>query len=164
MPDLARPVRTLACLAGLFASPAALAPRALAADPAQAHRQPEVAVTMVAPGVALRELIGRGTSAPDSRSSMVSIARFDLTPGHGSAWSHNKVGEEAFLVLAGHGTVWIGEQPRRVGPGDYVLVQPSTVRSVRADRGEALSFYAITSPAWSQSDDVLVAAPAGVPR
>lgn len=159
MPQPARHVRIVACLAGLLASP-----HALAAGTEQGHRQSEVAATMVAPGVALRELIGRGTSAPDSRSSLVSVARFDLTPGHGSAWSHNRVGEEAFLVVAGHGTVWIGSQPRQVGPGDYILVRPSMARSVRADRGEALSFYAITSPAWSQADDVSTAAPAGSPR
>ena len=145
-------------LAGLLASWGALA-----ADAPQASRQQLMSETVTAPGVALRELIGRHAAAPDDRSSLVSVALFRLQPGHGSAWSHNRAGEDAFLVLTGQGTIWIGAGPRRVGPGSYSLVQPATVRSVRADRGEALAYDAITAAAWSQTDDLLVAPPAGAP-
>lgn len=115
------------------------------------------------PGVMLREMIGRGT-ALDSRSRFASVAWFRLLPGRASAWSHNRQGEEAFLVLTGKGSVWIGNRSQPVGPGSYILVQPAMVRSIRADRGQALEFYAITAPAWSRSDDVLVAPPSGAPQ
>lgn len=150
----------VALLAMLSPSPAARA----AADPPQVRRQQDQPATTVSPGVLLRELIGRGPSAVDPRSQLLSVAWFRLEPGRSSAWSHNKQGEEAFLVLTGHGTVWTGSQAQAIGPGSYVLVQPATVRSVRADRGEPVTFYAITAPAWSRSDDVLVQPPPGAKR
>ncbi|WP_201313216.1 hypothetical protein [Dyella sp. EPa41] len=40
----------------------------------------------------------------------------------------------------------------------------AVVRSIRASKGETLKFYAITTPAWSKEDDVLVPAPGGAPK
>ena len=117
-----------------------------------------------AAGVTLRVLIGRDGASPDVRSKLASIALFHLDAGSGSAWSHNRVGEESFFFLSGHGTLWTDGHQQMVGPGSYVLVRPSTVRSVRADSGEPLDYYAVTAPAWSKKDDVLVAAPAASAR
>lgn len=117
----------------------------------------------VSEGVQLKELTGRVAPA-GARSRQGSVALFQLAAGKASAWSHNKVGEESFFVLEGHGEVWVDGKAHPVGPGDYILVQPQSVRSIRASRGEALRFYAITTPAWSQDDDVLVPAPAGAPK
>ena len=158
-----RSSRTAGAMALLAVLSPSLGARA-AAGPPQVRQQEDQPATTVSPGVVLRELIGRGASAADPRSRLLSVAWFRLEPGRSSAWSHNKRGEEAFLVLAGHGTVWIDSQAQAIGPGSYVLVQPAAVRSVRADRGEAVTFYAITAPAWSRSDDVLVQPPPGAGR
>lgn len=123
--------------------------------------QDRVAPITVAPGVAVRELTGRGGAA---RSAQGSVALFRLEPGRASAWSHNRAGEESFFVLKGHGEVWTGNVAQAVGPGSFILIQPAVVRSIRASKGEALEFYAVTTPAWSREDDVLVAAPDGAPR
>jgi mannose-6-phosphate isomerase-like protein (cupin superfamily) len=40
--------------------------------------------------------------------------------------------------------------------GSVIDVEASMVRSVRADEQAVLEFYAVTSPAWSPSDDVHV--------
>lgn len=150
-------IRPIAVLAILFASCSANA-----ADLPTVRRQQDLPATMAGPGVMLREMIGLG-AAPGSRSQRVSVAWFRLLPGRASAWSHNRQGEEAFLVLTGTGSVWIGNRSQPVGPGSYVLVQPAMIRSIRADRGQALEFYAITAPAWRRTDDVLVAPPSGAP-
>ncbi|PPC74005.1 hypothetical protein C4K68_28215 [Pokkaliibacter plantistimulans] len=114
----------------------------------------------VAPGVQLKELTGR-VAPLGARSELGSVALFQLAPGSASAWSHNKEGEESFFVLKGHGEIRTGSDVQPIGPGDYILIPPHVVRSISASRGEVLEFYAITTPAWSQDDDVLVAPPEG---
>lgn len=134
-----------------------------ATEPARVIHPADLPAVTVAEGVQLKELTGRVAPA-GARSSQGSVALFELAPGKASAWSHNKVGEESFFVLEGHGEVWVDGKPHALGPGDYILVQPQSVRSIRASKGEPLKFYAITTPAWSQDDDVLVPAPAGAPK
>jgi mannose-6-phosphate isomerase-like protein (cupin superfamily) len=123
----------------------------------------DIPLITVSPGVELRELIGR-SAIRGAKTDQASVALFHLNVGRASAWSYNKVGEESFLVLKGHGEVWMGNRAYVVRPGSFILVPPSVVRSVRASRGEALEFYAITTPAWTSADDVLTTAPAGVPQ
>jgi mannose-6-phosphate isomerase-like protein (cupin superfamily) len=142
---------------------------ALASVPAMAQELPSVLhsdslpLITAAPGVTLRELSGR-TAPAGARSDKVSVALFYLEPGKASAWSHNKLGEESFFVLSGEGEVWTDGKVQPVKPGSYIVIQPSTVRSIRASKGVPLTFYAITSPAWSSDDDVLTTAPAGAPK
>jgi predicted cupin superfamily sugar epimerase/mannose-6-phosphate isomerase-like protein (cupin superfamily) len=108
------------------------------------------------PPLELREIVGR--TAP-ARSERLSVAFFRLQPGAASALSYNRQGEEIFIVTGGRGDVLRGSESVPVGPGSVVDVEPPVHRSVRADRGETLEFYAITSPAWSPEDDVPVAKP-----
>jgi mannose-6-phosphate isomerase-like protein (cupin superfamily) len=123
----------------------------------------DIPLIMVSPGVELKELIGR-SGKPGAKTEQASVAFFHLNVGRASAWSYNKVGEESFLVLKGHGEVWMGNKAHAVRPGSFVLVPPGVVRSVRASKGEVLEFYAITTPAWTSADDVLTTAPIGAPQ
>jgi mannose-6-phosphate isomerase-like protein (cupin superfamily) len=132
---------------------------ASAQNPAVQQTRQVPAVT-VSPGVILRELTGR-TAPGSARSEKCSVAFFHLEPGRASAWSYNKIAEESFFILKGHGDVWAANQGQAVGPGSFILVPPGVVRSVRASRGEALEFYAVTSPAWSKEDDFMAEAPSG---
>jgi len=122
-----------------------------------------VPLVVVSPGVELKELIGRNATS-GAKTDRASVALFRLNAGRASAWSYNKVGEESFLILKGHGEVWVGNRPRLVRHGSFILVPAGVARSVRAARGSPLEFYAITAPAWSSEDDVLTAAPAGAPQ
>jgi mannose-6-phosphate isomerase-like protein (cupin superfamily) len=132
---------------------------ARAVDPAVMETG-EVRAVTVSPGVILKELTGR-TAAGSARSERCSVAFFHLEPGRSSAWSFNKIAEESFFILKGHGKVWTGNHGQAVGPGAFIVVPPKVVRSVRASEGEALEFYAVTSPAWSPQDDFMAPAPAG---
>lgn len=132
--------------------------------PAQTAFHPDdLPLVTVSPGVQLKELTGR-SAVPGAKSDQASVAFFRLEPGRASAWSHNKVGEESFFVLKGRGEVWTGNKPQPVRPGSFILIPASVVRSIRASQGEALEFYAITTPAWTRDDDVLTTAPAGAPK
>ncbi len=128
-----------------------------------ARQTDEVPAIVVSPGVILKELTGRNAEG-SAKSERNSVAFFHLEPGRASAWSFNKLGEESFFILKGHGEIWTGGHAQAVSPGSFVLVPPSVVRSVRANRDEALEFYAVTTPAWSQEDDVLTTAPEGAPK
>jgi len=123
----------------------------------------DLPVITVAPGVLLKELTGR-SAVPGAKTDQGSVAFFHLEPGRASAWSHNKVGEESFFILKGHGEVWTGSKAHAVRPGSFILIPPSVVRSIRASKGEALEFYAITTPAWTSDDDLLTTAPEGAPK
>ena len=122
----------------------------------------ELSFVQVSEGVRLKELTGRAAPV-GAKSTLGSVALFELDPGRASAWSHNKVGEESFFILDGHGEVWADGVAHPVGPGDCILIPPAVVRSIRASKGEMLKFYAVTTPAWSKEDDVLVPAPEGAP-
>lgn len=141
----------------------ALLPSSPRAENPQVLHPDEVPTFTVAPGVQLKELMGR-SATKDAKTDRTSVALFELAPGSASAWSHNKVGEESFFILRGHGEVWTGNHAQAVRPGSFVLIPPGVVRSIRASKGEVLEFYAITTPAWSMEDDVHVPAPEGAPK
>jgi mannose-6-phosphate isomerase-like protein (cupin superfamily) len=152
-----------ALLAAMAATGAMTSNTGRAAEAPKAISPDSLPFVQVSEGVRLKELTGR--AAPTgARSTLGSVALFELDPGHASAWSHNKAGEESFFILEGHGEVWTGSTAHAVGPGDYILIPPAVVRSIRASKGEVLKFYAITTPAWSKDDDVLVPAPVGAPK
>ena len=137
--------------------------RLAAAETATVRHPDELPPIAVSPGVILKELTGRSATGP-MKSDRCSVAYFVLEPGRASAWSFNKVGEESFFILNGHGEVWTGGEAHAVRPGSFILVPATVVRSVRASQGETLEFYAVTAPAWSSDDDVITTAPVGAPR
>jgi predicted cupin superfamily sugar epimerase/mannose-6-phosphate isomerase-like protein (cupin superfamily) len=118
------------------------------------HRPPAAAAAPAAPPpLELQEIVGRTAK---EHSERVSVAFFRLQPGAGSALSYNHEGEEIFIIVSGHGGVIRGSECLPVGPGSVVNLEPSAHRSVRADAGEVVEFYAVTAPAWSPQDDVHV--------
>ncbi len=132
----------------------AVATPALAAAKELTVFAPEVVppVTM-APGVVLRELIGRVGQA---RTERVSVARFLLQPGKTSGESFNKVGEEFFLIIAGRGTALVAGETTPVQAGSVVVMRPGVAHALTAAADSTLEFYAITSPAFSPADYVPV--------
>jgi mannose-6-phosphate isomerase-like protein (cupin superfamily) len=136
---------------------------AFAAEPVPALHPDDLPPITVSPGVILKELTGRSAPA-GAKSDRCSVAFFHLEPGKASAWSYNKLGEESFFILKGQGEVWTGGRAQTVRPGSFILIPATVVRSIRASQGEALEFYAITAPAWAQSDDILTTAPIGAPK
>lgn len=127
-----------------------------AAKPAAApgpmvFQQDEAPAVEVSPGVTLRELLGRAGKA---QSEDCSIAFFQLAPGRSTGTSYCRVAAEVFLVLAGTGTVHLGERREPVRPGSVVVIPPGERHALVAGEGDRLDFYAISSPAFSPADYV----------
>jgi predicted cupin superfamily sugar epimerase/mannose-6-phosphate isomerase-like protein (cupin superfamily) len=111
----------------------------------------------VGAGVRLQELVGR--VAPLANSSAVSIAKFNLLPGHSSGTSFNRRSQEVFLVIDGTGAVHMGDQVTAVNTGSTVFIPAGEVHSIQADPHSTLRFYAISAPAFSPEDYVVLQAP-----
>jgi predicted cupin superfamily sugar epimerase/mannose-6-phosphate isomerase-like protein (cupin superfamily) len=140
--------------AELATRPATVAPVPSAAPPSPAVFAAEsVAKITVAPGVELRELTGRVARA---KTDDYSIARFTLAAGHGTGTSYNKVGEEVFLILSGRGAVVVGTEASPVVAGSVVVLKPQVRHSLTAAVDSTLEFDAITVPAFSPDDYVLL--------
>ena len=76
-----------------------------------------------------------------------SIARARVTPGTATRW-HRLVGTtERYVVIAGEGSVEVGDFPRqRVGPGDVVLIPPGCRQRITNTGSLDLVFLAICTP------------------
>jgi predicted cupin superfamily sugar epimerase/quercetin dioxygenase-like cupin family protein len=114
----------------------------------------DVAAVSVSAGVELKELVGR--VARDAQSANVSVAEFTLAPGHGTAASFNRQAEEVFLVTAGSGHVRLGERVLPVMPDSSVFIPARVIHAIEADAQGPLSFVAISAPAFTPEDYVLV--------
>ena len=140
--------------AELATRPAAVPTAAVAAPAAvlpTVFTPESIAAIAVAPGVDLRELVGRVSKA---KSEQLSVARFVLAAGKGTGSSHTKVAEEIFLIISGRGTVVVSGEESPVHAGSVVLLKPGVSHSLTAAADSALEFYAITSPAFSPDDYV----------
>lgn len=135
------------------APPAAAGTAAMPAPSPTVFATADVAAVEIAPGVTLRELIGRQAHA---RSADYSVARFTLAPGKSTGRSYNRVGEEFFLIVAGRGTVELDGTRAAVAAGSVVVIKPGVKHALDASAHEGLDFYAVTLPAFSPDDYVRV--------
>jgi predicted cupin superfamily sugar epimerase/mannose-6-phosphate isomerase-like protein (cupin superfamily) len=114
----------------------------------------DVAAQTVAPGVTLKELVGQ--KSPLALTARLSVARFTLAPGHSSGTSYNHRSEEVFLVVSGSGQVHLRAETKPVGPGSTVFIPATVPHSIEANPGNDLVFLAISAPAFTPEDYVLV--------
>lgn len=76
-----------------------------------------------------------------------SIAEARVTPGTSTRWHRLKGTTERYVLLAGEGSVEVGELgPQRVGPGDVVLIPPGCQQRISNTGSIDLVFLAICTP------------------
>jgi mannose-6-phosphate isomerase-like protein (cupin superfamily) len=114
----------------------------------------DVAEVTVSPGFSLQELGGR--LARDAKTSSLSIAKFTLAPGRTSGTSFNHRAKEVFVVTDGTGRVHLADRVIAVSRDSIVFIPAEVVHSIEADTSTLLSFYAISAPAFTPEDYVLV--------
>lgn len=114
----------------------------------------EAAGVEIAPGVSLRELVGR-TSA--TRTEALSLARFRLAPGAGTGSSRYLGADEFFLILSGTGVMTLGEARHPVGPGALVVIARGQPHALEADAAGPLEFFAVIAPAFNSAHYVPLA-------
>jgi hypothetical protein len=113
-----------------------------------------VAAVSVSAGVELRELVGR--VAREAQSANLSVAAFTLAPGRGTGASFNRQAEEVLLITAGSGRVRLGEKVLPVTQDSSVFIPARVIHAIEADAQAPLSFVAISAPAFTPEDYVLV--------
>jgi mannose-6-phosphate isomerase-like protein (cupin superfamily) len=104
--------------------------------------------------VGLRELVGR--VARDARSASLSVAEFSLGRGRATAMSYNRKSEEVLLVASGAGSVRMNGVETAVHAGSTVFVPPRAAHAIAAAADQTLVFYAISAPAFTPDDYVIV--------
>ncbi|NGY04710.1 cupin domain-containing protein [Solimonas terrae] len=93
----------------------------------------------------------------------LSIARARVSPGETTRWHRLHGIAERYLIVAGRGTVEVGElAPTSVVPGDVVVIPPGLRQRIRDDGDEDLLFLAMCTPrfVWSAYEDIDAAQPA----
>ncbi|MEO0054699.1 MAG: hypothetical protein RLZZ50_646 [Verrucomicrobiota bacterium] len=106
----------------------------------------EGAQIQVAPGVSLRELLGRTGVA---RTEAVSVARFRLEAGASSGSSRYLGCDEFFLVLSGTGVATLNGMTMSVGPGSVVVIARGDPHELKADATGPLEFLTVLAPAFN---------------
>ncbi len=139
----------------LTAPPADAAPSEAAVEstPPRPFQTQAIAANELAPGVSLRELIGRTAAVPREDYS---VAHFSLEAGKGTGQSYNRAGKEFFIVTAGAGTVVVDGTESPVSTGSIVVLDPDVKHAILAGADQSLEFYAVTVPAFSPEDYVPV--------
>lgn len=132
---------------------AALTRREFTTRPLQAYSVGKIPAVDMSPGLKLREVVGRVASAHSERCS---VAYFTLEAGRHTATSLNRTAEEYFVITEGTGSVRVGSQEVAVEPGSVVVIPPEAPHSLRAAETAGLHFYAISAPAFTPEDYVVV--------
>jgi hypothetical protein len=84
------------------------------------------------------------------------VAAFTLAPGRSMPPSLNKVSKEVLLITQGAGTVVLGSTPQAVAAGSVVMIEPQLRHAISAAADSALSFYAVSLPAFSPEEYVIL--------
>ena len=100
----------------------------------------------LAPGMSLRELVGRSGAA---RAEAVSLARFRLDPGCSSGSSRYLGGYEYFIVLSGRGRATLDASDHPVEPGAVVVIPRGLPHAMIAAPDSPLEFLAVLAPAFN---------------
>lgn len=76
-----------------------------------------------------------------------SIAQARVAPGKTTRWHRLTGTTERYVILAGEGTVEVGDLPlHRVGPGDVVIIPPDCRQRIKNTGSGDLVFLAICTP------------------
>jgi predicted cupin superfamily sugar epimerase len=156
-PAFARDIERLTRAEFAVSKPATLQPAAAgAADGARAGAflDSDIPAQLASPGVSFKELVGE--KSPLATTPRVSVAQFTLAPGRGTGTSFNHRSQEVFVVLSGAGHLKLGADATQVGPGSTVFIPAMQPHSMEADSNSSLLFLAISAPAFTPEDYVLV--------
>jgi mannose-6-phosphate isomerase-like protein (cupin superfamily) len=97
----------------------------------------------------------------DFGSSHLAITWVECEPGSQQDLHAHPESEQAYVIVAGKGTMIVAAEERAVDPGTLVFIPPRTDHAIRADRGERLIYVSATSPpfgaqvgrgAWEPTD------------
>jgi mannose-6-phosphate isomerase-like protein (cupin superfamily) len=106
-------------------------------------------------GSEIRELLARRNSSIRNQS----LAEARVAPGQTTTPHYHPRTEEIYYILSGEGQMRIGDEARRVGPGDAIAIPPGERHQITNTGREMLKFLCCCAPGYEHDDTVLVEAP-----
>jgi mannose-6-phosphate isomerase-like protein (cupin superfamily) len=102
-----------------------------------------------------------GEKSPLAHTPALSVAQFTLAPGRSTGTSFNHHSQEVFVVLSGAGQVKLQAGATQtdatpVAPGSTVFIPAMQPHSIEAAADSSLVFLAISAPAFTPEDYVLM--------
>ena len=108
---------------------------------------------MTKDGSEIRELLAHRNSCIRNQT----LAEARLSPGCATTLHYHVRTEEIYYVLAGSGTMRLGEEVCQVGPGDAVAIPPGAPHQITNHGAGELRFLCCCAPGYEHEDTVLVA-------
>ena len=103
-------------------------------------------------GSEIRELLAHRNSSIRNQS----LAEARVAPGQTTAPHYHPRTEEIYYILSGEGQMRIGDEVRRVGPGDAIAIPPGETHQITNTGSETLRFLCCCAPGYEHEDTVLV--------
>jgi len=100
----------------------------------------------------LRELLSGLRDEVECRHSIA----YAKVPVGQTTWKHALKTTEIYYIVAGKGTMYIGEEIEEVGPRDTIYIPPNAVQCIENIGDTELEFLAIVDPAWRAEDEVII--------
>ncbi|KKW41712.1 MAG: hypothetical protein UY92_C0014G0037 [Candidatus Magasanikbacteria bacterium GW2011_GWA2_56_11] len=97
----------------------------------------------------LRELLH---PEKDDLELRYSLAHAVVKPGK-TSYPHKLKTSEVYYILEGEGVMQIGEESKKVCPGQAVYIPPNTQQYIRNSGKTDLVFLCIVDPAWHKEDE-----------
>ena len=102
-------------------------------------------------GSEIRELLAHRNSCIRNQT----LAEARLPPGAATTPHHHVKTEEIYYILVGHGWMQVGDDGRKVGPGDAIAIPPGALHQITNTGSEELKFLCCCAPGYEHEDTVL---------
>ncbi|OHB73267.1 MAG: hypothetical protein A2V70_20160 [Planctomycetes bacterium RBG_13_63_9] len=102
-------------------------------------------------GSEIRELLAHRNSCIRNQT----LAEARLPAGSSTTAHHHVHTEEIYYVLAGQGSMRVGDQTCQVGPGDAVAIPPGALHQITNTGTDVLKFLCCCAPGYEHDDTVL---------
>ena len=102
-------------------------------------------------GSVIREILAPANSS----LKLQSLAEATLAPGQATERHRHVKTEEIYYVLNGEGLMEVGEEKRRIGPGDAVAIGPGSEHRLANTGNADMVFLCCCSPAYTHEDTVM---------
>jgi mannose-6-phosphate isomerase-like protein (cupin superfamily) len=102
-------------------------------------------------GSEIRELLAHRNSCLEKQS----LAEARVAVGAATTPHHHVETEEIYFILEGEADMRVGDQIRRVGPGDAIAISPGQIHQITNVGRTELRFLCMCAPAYEHDDTVL---------
>lgn len=102
-------------------------------------------------GSEIRELLAHRNSCVRNQS----LAEARLPVGAATTPHFHPLTEEIYYILAGVGSMRVGDEVRDVGPGDAIAIPPGASHQLSNTGAETLRFLCCCAPAYEHEDTIL---------